>query len=90
MIEVTQYKQVGKGSLMGIFSVKMPKWGDFYIKKMCYFKDGGKRWVSFPSEVYEKDGQKKYSAYNGFTEPNVLRSFQEKCLAALDEYLKNH
>lgn len=88
MIEITKYNPVGKGKLVGTFSIKLPKWGNFYIKKMSYFKDGDKRWINFPSEAYEKDGEKKYSAYAGFEEANVAKCFQEKCLAVLDEYLK--
>jgi hypothetical protein len=87
MIEITKYNPVGKGKLEGTFSIKIPKWGNFYIKKMSYFRDGAKRWVNFPSEMYEQDGKKKYASYNGFEEANVSKCFQDKCLAALDDYL---
>jgi hypothetical protein len=89
MIEITKYNPVGKGKLQGTFSIRMPKWGKFYIKKMSYFVDGNKRWVNFPQETYEKDGEKKYSAYAGFEEADMTKCFQEQCLLALDEYLKN-
>jgi hypothetical protein len=90
MIEIQSYKEVNKNSLTGTFSIKIPKWGNFIIKDLCYFKKNTQRWISFPSRTYEVDGQKKYHPYALFEDAQMMKSFQEKVLQALDEYiLKN-
>jgi hypothetical protein len=89
-MEITKYKEINKNSLQGTFTLKIPKWGDFLIHEMTYFKKDSNRWVSFPSRGYEKDGEKKYYSYCFFEDPAVLKSFSNKVLAALDIYFETH
>lgn len=86
-MQITQYKEINKNSLQGIFTLEVPKWGGFQIREMRYFKKDSQRWVSFPQKEYEKDGEKKYYAYNSFKDAETLKSFQEKVLEALDKHL---
>ena len=88
MIEITQYKSINKNSLQGILSIKNPKWGNFIIREISYFKKNDQRWISLPSKPYEKDGEKKYYALNLFEESSRMKSFQEEVLKAFDQYLE--
>jgi len=88
-IEVIKYHKInGSTFMMGKFSLKIPKWGNFIIHDMSYFQKGHQRWVSFPSKQFEKDGEKKYMPYNKFEDDKTLKAFQEQVLKALDEYFK--
>lgn len=90
MIEISKYTQIGKGSLVGRFNIRIQKWGGFVIREMTYFQKGHQRWVSFPSKQFEVEGEKKYMHYNLFEEPSMQAAFQEKVLKALDEFFKKN
>ena len=89
-MEITQYKAINKGSLLGVFSLKLPKWGNLVIHDISSFQKDNQRWISFPSKIYEKDGKKQYFSYIRFEDQKTMQSFQEKVLEALDSYLKTH
>ncbi len=86
MIEILKFKSVSKNSLQGFLDIKVPKWGGFIIREIGYFRKGDQRWISFPSRVYEKDGEKKYHNYNLFEDAKVMQEFQKKVIEALDAY----
>jgi|SRR5271157_2500486 len=86
MFEILNYRPINKNALMGTFDVKVPKWGNFLIKRMSYFKKDNNRWINFPQESYEKDGKKKYFSLNGFEDTDV----QAKFLDELKKSLENH
>jgi hypothetical protein len=87
MIEIVNYKPSEHQYRKGSFSIKIPKWGNFLIHELSYFKKGDQRWITFPSRAYEKDGEKKYFPFNSFEDALMKKSFQEKVLGALDKYL---
>jgi hypothetical protein len=89
-IEVILYRPMNKNTLQGIFNIKIPKWGNFIIREISYFKKNGSRWISFPSRSYEKNGEKKYFHFMIFEEPHTMKAFQEKVFDALDAYLLAH
>ncbi len=88
MIEILEYKQLNKGVLQGVLNIKIPKWGNFIIKEISYFKKDSARWISLPSRMYEKEGKNKYYHFNMFEEPKMLEAFGKKILEALDEYIQ--
>lgn len=91
MIEITKFTAKEKGALRGYLSIAVAKWGGFQINDMAYFEMNGKRWINFPSREYlNKDGEKKYAAFNGFTTPEVKQKFQDAVIVALDEWLKKN
>lgn len=90
MIEITRYTQIGKGSLVGRFNIKIEKWGGFVIRDMTYFQKAHQRWIAFPSKQFEIDGEKKYMHYNLFEDPKNQAAFQEKVLRALDEFFSKN
>lgn len=53
---------------------------------MAYFKKDNKKWVTFPSTGYEKDGKKKYFYYNGFQDIGITRKF----LVAVEERIESY
>lgn len=86
-MEIKNYKAINKNTLIANFSLLIPKWGNFIIREIAYFKKDNKRWISFPCRIYEKDGEKKYFPYMAFGEDSTFKTFQEKVLALLDEFL---
>lgn len=89
-MDITQYKTVNKGALQAVFTLRIPKWGNFLIRDMTYFKKANQRWVSFPSRPYEKDGETKYYQYNMFEEKTMGEAFQKRALEALDKYISEN
>lgn len=85
MIEITNYKAINKGALVGSFAVKMPTW-NFFINDINLFQKEGRRWISMPSRSYEKDGQTKYFPFCGLMNKDAHDRFQEHALKALDRW----
>jgi hypothetical protein len=88
MFEITHYKPINKGSLQGTFNLKVLKWGNFIIRDMSYFVKGEKKWVSFPSRIYQKDGETKYFPYMAFEDQEMQKTFQSKVMEALEAVIK--
>lgn len=88
MIEIVKYKALDHATLKAIFSIKVPKWGNFILHELKLFQKDNVSWVSFPSKEYEKDGQKKYYSYANFEDVEVLKKFQDQILVSLETYLK--
>lgn len=87
MIEITQWKAIDKGSVVGTFSIRLPKWANFEIRGLTLFAKNGGHWISFPSRQYEKDGKKMYYAYNGFKDQNVQKQFCDEVVKVVLKYL---
>lgn len=91
MITVTKYKPVSKNALVGIFSIKVEKWGPLIIEDMCHFKKGSEQWVNFPSRTYEdSSGEKKYFHYVKFDNPETMKMFQTRVIPAIEIYINEH
>lgn len=86
-MEITAYKPIKKGTLEAIVSVSVPKWGDFIIREMCYFVKGSQQWVSFPSKMYEHNGEKKYWSYMAFKDQSTDKVFKDKVVAAIQGHV---
>jgi DNA-binding cell septation regulator SpoVG len=90
MIEVIRYKPVNKGSLQAMIEIKVNKWGGFIIREIAYFEKGGECWVSMPSRMYEKDGQKKYFSYMTFGDQQMDQAFKNKIVEAIQAFVKSN
>jgi len=86
-MEIIKFKEVNKNTLQASFSLKIPKWGNFIINDILYFKKDNNRWIALPSKEYEHEGKKKYHWYIHFEDPKIMEGFQKKVLQAIDEYL---
>lgn len=90
MIDIINFKLINKNTLIGTFSIRVPKWGGFIIQECSYFEKGNQRWISFPSRPYEKDGVKKYFHFNRFEDPKMMVKFQESVIKAIDELIEKN
>lgn len=86
MIICTRFKSLKKGCLLGFGSLYIEKWG-IEIHNCSLNEKGANRWVSLPSQVYEKDGEKKYSPYITFQNKDHYKKFQELILEAFNKKL---
>ena len=82
MITCTKFRLVQKGSLIAFGSIYIDKWG-VEIHNCSLNQHGSSKWVNLPSQVYEKDGEKKYSPYITFKDDAVYKKFKEACLEAM-------
>ena len=89
MIEIIKFQPIQKGALSSQVDIKLPKWGNFIIRKMKVFEKEGNRWFSFPSEEYEKDGKKQYYHLCTFEDKSLMDAFHKHFFAAYDAYIDN-
>ena len=87
-IEIVSYKQVEKGSLKGIVTIRMSNVG-MEIKDLCVFEKAGKRWVNLPSkQVKDKTGEMIYAPVIEFFDNRKRELFRDAVLDALDAWRK--
>ena len=79
----TQFKEMNKGSLLGFANIYIPKWG-IEVYGISLFQKGDRKWVSFPSREYEKDGEKKYLSHLKFRERGHMDLFGERVIKAVE------
>jgi len=87
---ITEMRPIMKGITVASVSIVIPKWGNFFIKSILVFSKDGERWISFPSDTYEKDGVKKYARKCGYEDRDMQKKFEVELLKAFDEYVKDH
>jgi len=87
-LEIQNYKHLGKGYLQGTCDIKIPLWGNFIIYGISIFEKDGKKWISFPSREYEKEGQKKWFQHCRFESENMSEAFRNEFFKELDKYQK--
>ncbi len=81
----TKYKALRSGMLVASVSILVEKLS-LQIHDIAIFEKDGRRWMSFPSKVYEKDGKKNYLAYIHFTDKKMDEKFKEAVLNCVKEY----
>ena len=87
-LEIQNYKDVKKGCLLGTCDIKLPLWGNFIIYGITIWEKDNKRWISFPSKEYEKEGQKKYFQHCRFENENMTEAFRKEFFKELEKYQK--
>lgn len=87
-MKVLEYKAINKGSILGSMSMQMEEWGGLIIRDMLVMQKDGKRWISFPSRSYEKDGKKEYFHYVRFEDKGKHDQWQLKAFKSLEDYAK--
>lgn len=88
MIEIFNYRPIGKGSMVGSFSIRVKKWKDFCIHGLVLFDTGNKHWLTFPSNKVEKNGETKFYPYCGFSDKDLNESFKSEIMKYLQEHLR--
>ncbi len=84
-MEIIEFKPIGKGALIGECSIRLPKWGNFVIRRVKIFEKDAKRWITFPSAEYEKEGKKCYFYYNTFETREMMDAFRDQFFEAFDK-----
>lgn len=77
-MELIEMREINKGSLKAVATVRIPKWGNVLIREVCYCESDGKTWVTLPAKQYEKDGKKKYWSYITFEDTKLENTFKEQ------------
>lgn len=86
-MKISNYEAVGKGHLVGVFSVTIPSWNGLTINDCKLFEKDGQHWVGLPSrEFLTHDGKKHYEDYLTM-ERDIKAKFDKSCLQALQEKL---
>lgn len=83
MIECMEFKRVDKGNLVGFADVFISGWG-LEVYGLSLHEKNGRRWVNFPSKMYEKDGERKYAPYFRFRDSDKYRLFCEQVKEAIE------
>lgn len=91
MIEITNYKPVNKGCVVGTLNFNLEtvvngKKLKFFYNEVTLFQKNGHRWLNFASRTYEKDGEKKYYPYCGVWGKDDMNWLQEIVIKFLDKY----
>jgi DNA-binding cell septation regulator SpoVG len=89
-MQITKYKPHVKGSLLGFFDIKVPKWGGFVIHGCKLFQKNGHRWIAFPAREVEQDGETKFFSHCRFESKETMLAFTSEALKAIDEYAKQN
>ena len=77
-MELIEMREINKGSLRAVATVRVPKWGNVLLLEVCYCESNGKNWVTLPAKPYEKDGKKKYWPYVAFEDNKLENIFKEQ------------
>ena len=88
MLEIIKFQPLQKGALQSIVDIKIPKWGNFIIRKIKVFEKASNRWIGFPSEEYEKDGKKQYYSLCVFEENSTMDLFHKRFFESYDKYVQ--
>lgn len=90
-MEIVQHRIVNKGALIATFSLKFKtECGNLISRKMSHFKKGAQEWISFGSELYEKEGVKKYFQFCMFEENTEGQIFQQDVIQLLADYVESN
>jgi hypothetical protein len=85
-IEVTNWKALNKGSLVGLFSVVLPS--GLILHECSLFVKGEKRWINGPQKTFKTNGETKYTPMLEFIDRATSDRFRDSVIAALDLHLK--
>ena len=64
-MEIRNFRPVNHATIKANFNVYIEKW-DLYLNKMVLLQTSKGKFVSSPSDRYEKDGETKYFPYYAF------------------------
>lgn len=89
MLEISKVQMINKGHLVAKCDVRIPTW-KFTIHGVTIFEKNGSRWVSMPSQQYEKDGQKKFFPHCRFDDMDILEKFQAEVKKLFEAWLSTN
>ena len=86
-IEITEFKPHEKNTLRGFLTARLTNIG-LEIRGICLHEKNGKRWLSMPAKLWEKNGETKYVYILDFYDRQKSDQFQACALKALDDFFK--
>lgn len=86
-MEIRNFRPVDHETIKANFNVYIKQW-DLYLNKMVLLYTSNGKFVSSPSEKYEKDGETKYFPYFAFGKDSN-KKFQEKIMELLKPYMES-
>ena len=85
-IECIRYTPINKNTCLGIAGIFVPKWG-LEIYGLTLHQKDGKKWINFPSSMYEKDGEKKYAPYFRLRDADSYNRFCTAVKEAIEKFV---
>jgi hypothetical protein len=85
-MEIRNVKMAQKPPRICTFDLVLPKMG-MTIKELALLETHGKKWISFPSRMYEDAGKKKYFPFVRIDE-DKKGPFDQKVLELLEPLLR--
>jgi hypothetical protein len=86
MMEIRNFKKRDHKTIKASFNVFIPEW-NLYLNKFLLVEAGNGKFISMPSESYEKDGEKKYFPYFCFGKESN-EAFKNKIMELIKPLLK--
>jgi len=86
-IECIKFRKFDKGTLKGFADIWVPKWG-LELYGITLHEKEGRRWVNFPANTYEKEGETKSAPHYRFRNKDHWTLFCEKVKEAIDQKIK--
>lgn len=77
-MEIRDFKKKDHKTIKASFNVFIPEW-NLFLNKLTLVKTEKCKFISMPSESYEKDGKKKYFPYFSFGKESN-ESFKNKIM----------
>lgn len=84
MFEISDVKQINKGSMVLSCNARVVPWGAT-LHRVTVMQKGTSRWVSLPSrEVAGPNGERKFYDMISFDSPSAREEFKDALLKAID------
>jgi hypothetical protein len=84
-----RFNTINKGSCVGFADIRVPEFKNMEIFGITLYEKDGKRWINFPSKMYEAEGVKKYSPYFRFPEKEDYDNFCSDTKRAIELKLED-
>lgn len=85
MIVCTKFRSYEKNTLQGFADLFIEKW-KLHIRGCTLHMKNGKRWISFPGQEFEVEGEKKFYPLIRIEENQLYEAFQESAKKAIDKF----
>jgi len=87
MIKCKRFFASESGCRKGNATILIEAWG-LEINNVALFEKDGRKWVSMPQRMVEKDGKKEYFPYLRFTEKSRSQAFSDAAVKGIEEFIR--
>lgn len=89
MIEVSNIKQINKGTLLASCDVRIAPW-KMTLKEVKIFEKGTQRWIGLPSREYLENDEKKYIELISFDNNDIKTRFRDQIMKEINLFLQRN